>query len=83
MALAEQSQLKICVLDEIGKLDDANKEKLLLRLVQLIEAGTIEQAILIEAGDTKSFWENAPLNCSPKECRNDNTSILAVIEVTK
>ena len=83
MALAEQSQLKICVLDEIGKLDDENKEKLLLRLVQLIETGTIEQAILIEAGDTKSFWENAPLNCSPKECRNDNTSILAVVEVQK
>lgn len=57
LALAEQSEIKCAILDEIGRLDLDNKRKLIQRLDVLIQDGTIEQAILIDAGHL-GWWQS-------------------------
>ncbi len=58
IAFAAESELKVAFIDEVGRLDENNKLKLLDTLRRLIDNGWITQAILIEAGDG-AFWEFA------------------------
>lgn len=87
IALAEQSSLKVCVLDEMGRLDSERKDKLLLRLVELIYAGTIEQAILIDVGaESLKWWQKSAT--SEYKCFEDGATVnkslgdmMAVVEI--
>lgn len=56
IAFAAQAELKVAFLDEIGRLDDSNKLKVVDRLRNLIKHGFLSQAIVIEAG--WSGWWN-------------------------
>lgn len=48
LAMASGSELKLAVLDEMGRLDAKNKLKLLERVCQLISCDVLHQAILID-----------------------------------
>ena len=48
VALARQSPIKICLLDELGRLTVANKKALMSRLVELIGQGFIDQAVCVD-----------------------------------
>ena len=51
LALAAESPVKIVVLDEMGRLDSAVKQKLVALVLTLEHAGTINQAILVDTSD--------------------------------
>jgi exonuclease SbcC len=55
LALAKGAKIKMAVLDEIGRLDDGTKGKVFARVMELIEAGVIGRAILIDAGSS-AWW---------------------------
>ena len=68
LALTAEAEIKLAVLDEVGRLDNQNKVKLASKIHALIESGTIKQAILIDASDLP-MW---------KRIESDN---LAVVEI--
>jgi hypothetical protein len=52
LALARTARFKLVVLDEFGRLDDERRRNVLVRVKELVENGTITQAILIGASTT-------------------------------
>ncbi|MDE2105732.1 MAG: hypothetical protein KGL39_51385 [Patescibacteria group bacterium] len=48
LALASESPFKLVVIDELGRLSAANKQRLVENVIQLHEAGEIHQAILVD-----------------------------------
>lgn len=60
IALAENAEVKIAFLEEIGRLDEAHKAALLARVNLLVENNIIWQAVMAEAGN-KQWWFNQKL----------------------
>ncbi len=60
-ALARQSPLKICLLDELGRLDSRHKRQLMERLVFLTAEGFIDQAVCIDL-DAAPYRDISGLN---------------------
>ena len=52
LALARTARFKLVVLDEFGRLDDERRRNVLVRVKELVDNGTITQAILIGASTT-------------------------------
>ena len=48
LALAAESPVKIVVLDEMGRIDSEYKVPFMATVFRLLEAGTINQAILVD-----------------------------------
>lgn len=57
VALAAQGDIKIAVVDELGRLDNARKLLVLERLLDLVSKGIIDQAIVIDVGPPPSGRE--------------------------
>jgi len=56
IALARLAPFKFVVLDELGRLDQRRREAVANRMVNLVEAGTVDQVIMIDASaDGPSF----------------------------
>lgn len=62
LALASEGQIRLAILDEMGRLDHKNKRAVVLTTVELIEKGKLDQAIFIDvsADDYKTL---------PKVCK--------------
>lgn len=56
IALARMAPFKFVVLDELGRLDQRRREAVANRMVKLVEVGTVDQVIMIDASaDGPSF----------------------------
>jgi hypothetical protein len=62
VGLATTAPLRLVVLDELSRLDRANKVALLIRLAQLIEQGKIDQAILVDVEPARAYFKASPPN---------------------
>lgn len=56
VALAQESPIKIVIMDELGRIDPANKKKLIQRLDELTKSGVIDQFIGIDVS-SKDYSE--------------------------
>ncbi len=61
VSLAVQSPIKLCLLDELGRLDDQNKSKLVGRLQSLLADGTLDQVVLIDAASPEQASATYPV----------------------
>jgi hypothetical protein len=75
IALAAESSQRVAVLDEIGRLDEGNREKVRARALSLIEEEKLDQAILIDAGN-KTWWID-----TAEMTQENHPDLMAVIEV--
>lgn len=75
LALAAEAEIKLAVLDEVGRLDGYNKRKLCGRILALLTQGILEQAILIDAADLE-FWQ-----AQADECNQSISNVMAVVEI--
>lgn len=64
IALAVKSEIKIAILDEMGRLDKDNRDAVFCRMLKLIEDGVIQQAILLDAGNLQEWRDREEINAS-------------------
>lgn len=61
LALASEGQIRLAILDEMGRLDSKNKLAVVLTAVELIEKGKLDQAIFIDVSD--DHYKTLPKVC--------------------
>jgi len=71
VGLAAKAPLRLVVLDELSRLDRANKVALLCRLDDLIKQNKLDQAILVDVEPMGAYFKDAPPDVLEVEVKGD------------